>query len=272
MSVDELLDEWALWQRSGDLSERTVKDRVKTVATFARTVPDVLACDWRPLAEYVSRPGLAPASRHTYRAQLRAFYQWLHAMGYREDDPTAKLPRIKRPQNRPKPVTTTELETLLRRCYGRRLRMMIVLAAYQGLRVHEIAKLRGEDVQGDQLRVLGKGGTDLLVPLHPVIADQVRHWPARGWWFPSLDPAQPVTAGSVSRAVSDAFSEAGIPAGTCHRLRHWYATETLKSSGGNIRVVQELLRHRQLATTAIYCEVLASEQRAAVDGLPITGG
>lgn len=271
MSIDELLSEWALWMRAGMASERTIEDRCRTVAVFARTVPDVLACDWQPIAEYVSRPDLSHGSRHTYRAQLRAFYQWLILTGQRVDDPTARLPKMRKPQNRPRPVTTAQLERVLRRCNRRRTRMMILLAAYQGLRVHEIAKLRGEDIRGDQLRVVGKGGSDLLMPLHPLIASEVGHWPKRGWWFPSYTRPGPVASDSVSVTVSDAFTRAGVEGGTAHRLRHWYGTETLRASGGNIRVTQELLRHRQLASTMIYTEVLASEQRAAVDALPITG-
>ena len=64
------------------------------------------------------------------------------------------------------------------------------------------------------------------------------------------------------------FTRAGVP-GSAHSLRHFYGTQTLRSSGGNLRVTQELMRHASPATTAIYTKVDDEQMRAAVDALPI---
>lgn len=67
-------------------------------------------------------------------------------------------------------------------------------------------------------------------------------------------------------AISHAFAQVGVQA-TAHQLRHFYATELL-ASGADIRIVQTLMRHENLSTTAIYTKVSEEQQRAALAGLP----
>lgn len=269
MNSDALLADWALWMRAGHLSERTIADRIITTSAVLATGIDATSCGWHPLAEFLARPDLSHATRHTYRAQLRSFFGWLQAVGLRADDPTAILPRIRTPKHRPRPITTEQLTATLAACARPRTRTMILLAAYQGLRIHEIAKFRGEDIQVDELRVVGKGETDILLPLHELIAAEARTYPREGWWFPSPDdPNRPVTSRNVGKVIATTMRRAGIDGETAHMARHWYGTQVLRSAGGNVRVAQELLRHAMLATTAIYTEVLAAEQRAAIDQLP----
>ncbi|MGI8881058.1 MAG: tyrosine-type recombinase/integrase [Jatrophihabitans sp.] len=153
------------------------------------------------------------------------------------------------------------------RFYGR-TRTMILLGAYQGLRVHEIAKIRGEDFTGDSLRVVGKGKVAADLPVHPVIAAEAARYPAVGWWFPSpYCEGEPVTANSVSGVISAALRRSGVNA-TAHQLRHHFGTEILRASGGNLRVAQELLRHASPATTAVYTMIDDEQRRAAILALP----
>ena len=100
-----------------------------------------------------------------------------------------------------------------------RTRSMCLLAAYQGLRVSEIAKFRGSDIDpvARELRVIGKGGVDAVLPLHPIIeAEAEKYGP--GWWFPQWKPnALGETGGHVlGRSVSTiiATEAAGRPAST----------------------------------------------------------
>jgi site-specific recombinase XerD len=150
---------------------------------------------------------------------------------------------------------------------------MVYLAAFQGLRAHEIAKFKGEDldVTAQQITVLGKGRVERTLPLHPLVAEWAEHFPRRGYWFPSRDdPKGHVRSRSVTSAVAEVLRRAGIPKGAAHRLRHTYATR-LVQNGENLRVVQELLRHASLQTTQIYTGVTFEQQRAAGArlGLPV---
>ena len=147
-------------------------------------------------------------------------------------------------------------------------RTKIILAAYAGMRVHEIAKIRGEDISpvAGTITITGKGGRTDTLPAHQLILQQASHYPRRGLWFPSpKDPAVPVWAKTVSRVISDAFDRADAPA-TAHQLRHYFATSLLRA-GTDSRVVQSLMRHESLATTGRYLAVNTDQQRTALSGL-----
>lgn len=259
-------------------SRRTIDERLRIVRAFAGYLllpldgPGAYAPTWQQIAGFLTDGDRSPGTRKAYLAALRAFSKWLILTDRATVDPTLKLPKVRAPRALPRPVSTDQLSLALAsgRFYSR-TRTMVLLAAYQGLRVHEIAKVRGEDIRGDTLRVVGKGGKDVLLPLHPVIAAEAGLYPRIGWWFSSPnDRTRPVLANSVSTLVSQGLHRAGVPA-TAHQLRHWFGTESLRSSGGNVRVCQELLRHASLATTAVYTQVDDAERRAALVALPAPG-
>ena len=149
-------------------------------------------------------------------------------------------------------------------------RTKILLASYAGLRIHEIAKLRGQDIDtaGGTLTVTGKGGRTDLLPAHPIILTQAANYPRKGHWFPSpTRPGQHVTAKTVGTVIARALRRAGIDA-TAHQLRHFFATSLLEA-GVDSRIVQTLMRHASLATTGRYLGVTLTQQRAALDSLTI---
>lgn len=136
-----------------------------------------------------------------------------------------------------------------------------MLGYLAGLRAHEIAKVHGRDIDEQRLRVLGKGGFDATIPTHPVLWELVQHYPRDEYWFPS--PYGPhIVASTVTTAVRTLFRALGI-AGASHRARHTYGT-TLLRGGANLRVVQELMRHQSLATTALYLGVDEDERQHAI--------
>jgi hypothetical protein len=163
------------------------------------------------------------------------------------------------------------LRDLLEMPMHKRTRVMILLAALAGLRVHEIAKVRGEDVDiaSRSLRVTGKGGRTDAVPLHHLLVAASLTMPRRGWWFPanSRRPGEHLHGKSVSDIIGNAMRRAGIP-GTPHSLRHWYGTN-LVASGADLRTAQTLLRHANLQTTAIYVQVADGKRVEAIDRLTL---
>lgn len=274
VSSAELLDRWVMAMRAAGNAERTYVERRRLLERVARHTgqqPAEFTAD--ALAEYLA--GLhSAATRSTYWGGLRAWFVWLvDVEELRADNPMRKLRRPKVPRRRPRPVTDDQLQRVLAAANRRRTRTWVLLATYQGLRVHEIAKVRGEDVDlvGGTLRVLGKGGTDEELPLHPLVAAEAEHYPRRGWWFPSYEKygrgGEHVLANTVSQIIGNAFRRAGVQC-SAHQLRHWFGTNTLRAAGGNLRVAQELLRHASIATTALYTQVDDSERRAAIMALP----
>jgi integrase/recombinase XerD len=263
------LDEWDLWMRAASMALRTRTERRRIVLQIARmTGEDPTAFTPGALLTFFASVEGA-SSRLTYFRAAQAWHRWLVEMGIRADDPTTKLPRPREPRRRPRPITTVGLERLLVSGIRRRTRAMVLLAAHGGLRVHEIAKVRGEDVDWDArtLRVVGKGGRERWQPLTPVLLEVAAAMPRSGWWFPShKHPDAHVRRESVSSTISRAMDRCGV-VGTAHQARHWLGTTAL-ATGTDVRVVQELLGHERLATTELYVAVADEARHAAVARLP----
>ena len=164
--------------------------------------------------------------------------------------------------------TADELAAFLEHVSGDRLfAAYVLLAAYEGMRVHEIAKVRGEDFAGGEVRITGKGSVSSTVPLHPHVAALVERMPRAGYWFPSDSPEGHVSRVSVSLAIGRAMKRAGVT-GTPHGLRHHFGTQVLRASGGDLRTTQRALRHASPATTAIYTQVADEALFRAIGGIP----
>lgn len=274
-----LLDEWLLWMQAQGLADTTVRARAQIVARVANAAtvsPDRLST--REILTFLARSKISPSTRANYHVALTAWSKWLVDQGHREDNPMVKVPRPRIPRRRARPIETAHLEQLLATRMHRRTRTMILLAAYQGLRVHEIAKMRGEDVDlvGGRLYVVGKGGVDEWLPLHPVIAEEARGYPRRGYWFLAWKDNRraargkgPILARSVSTIIGNVMARAGVP-GSAHNIRHWYGTQLVRS-GADLRTAQTLLRHASLATTQIYVQVGEDRRVEAIGRLPAVG-
>lgn len=255
--------------RAEALAKRTIVERPRIIRRAARTVGvDPLHFTTDQLIGYIS--GLpSAATKQTYFSALRAWHLWLDAHGHRPDDPMIRMRRPRGPRRTPHPVSTGHISVLLASGIRARTRTAVLLCSYQGLRVHEAAKVRGEDVDliSQTLRVVGKGGLDEVIPLHPLVAEEAANYPRRGYWFPSHSrPGRSIRGVSLSSCISKAMHRAGVPA-SAHSLRHWYATELLEA-GADVRTVQTLLRHASLATTALYLRVNPERQKRAVVALP----
>ncbi|HKM63628.1 MAG TPA: tyrosine-type recombinase/integrase [Acidisphaera sp.] len=141
-----------------------------------------------------------------------------------------------------------------------------------GLRIGEATTLEVTAVDRGRrvLRVIGKGNKQRLVPLpQPILDDLGRVWRThhnRRWLFPNRSGDAPLNSRVVSRSFADAAAAAGIPRGvTPHSLRHSYATRLLEN-GVDTRIVQVLLGHARIATTAIYTH-LTTPTLASVQSL-----
>lgn len=149
---------------------------------------------------------------------------------------------------------------------------MVLLAALAGLRVHEIAKVHGHDLDLEQgtLRVIGKGAKDALIPLHEVLIHEALMYPRDDWWFPAYSgPCPHVGRQAVSKTIAAAMHRAGVES-TPHALRHWYGTSLLER-GVDIRIVQELMRHSSLQSTQIYTKVSGTQRQIAIGKLELPG-
>ncbi|MFL6112368.1 MAG: tyrosine-type recombinase/integrase [Catenulispora sp.] len=170
----------------------------------------------------------------------------------------------------PRPITVTELTRLLessnrRSVDGRRDFAILTVLARLGLRAGEVATLRLDDIDWRQGEIMlrGKGRRREPMPMPVDVGQALTDWLCRGRRadagggavFTSLRaPYQPLSVGGVSAVVRRACRRAGITPVGAHRLRHTAATGLLRAGAG-LAEVGQVLRHRRLATTAVYAKV-----------------
>ena len=272
----DTLDAWRLRAVAAGQSDRTIDGRLGTILRLARDGVEPLNASrddligWMAALTTSTGEPVKRSSRATYRAHLRAFYGWLVESGRRDDNPAADLPSPKPGRGLPHPLTPAEVQRVLEACTDGRAKWTaayVTLAAYTGLRAHEIAKIRGEDFHGDELLIVGKGNVTSTVPVTPVVARLAAQMPAKGYWFPTDSATGHVHRCSVSSAVQRAFRRAGVRA-VPHALRHFYCTQVLRATGGDLRTTQRLARHASPATTAIYTQVLDEAAARAAASIP----
>lgn len=265
MHVD---DAWPVWQRARGLSERTIAERV----AFLERLPEFTT---EAVMSVLSNPALRPVTKATYYGHARAYSRWLVLTDQADHDPLAKLPPPRRPRGVPRPIHDGQLVSVLAAANRRRTRTMILLAALAGLRVHEIAKVHGSDIDvwSGCLTVTGKGGKTALIPLHELLIAESRRYPRNDFWFPSYEaqnPALPhIGRQAVGAAIRDAMRRAGIDA-TPHQLRHYFAT-ALFANGADLLTVQKLMRHESVQSTQIYTGVPIERLRLDLNRLSLPG-
>lgn len=274
MEGGDLLELWSQWMRAtSGASDRTVDTRVggiRALCTHAGTT-DPVSLTTRQIVAWLADQNTA-WTRRTYAVTARQWFRWLVEQDLRDDDPTAKLPLPPQPRGLPRPASSESLDVVLE-ASTRRLLAYVELAAFEGLRVHEIAKIRGEDFDpdGGWLYVTGKGGQQWALPVHPRVNMLRAGFPASGWWFPSRRrPEGHVSPNSVTQAVSRAFRRHGYNV-TAHQLRHWFGTHALRISK-DLRVTQELMRHKSSSSTQMYTEVADLAKQETVRRLQSENG
>lgn len=247
------------WMRAGGCSEGTVRLRRHYLARFSSAAPDPIAATTDDLAGVLSCPTWSAETRRSARAAARSFFGWMARDGRRPDDPSLNLPRVRMAPPRPRPASTEALDDALAHA-DHRVRLMLLLAAYAGLRCSEIARLHSDDVYQGEIRVKGKGGRVRYVPLHPRLAECLRVT-SGGWLFPNGQGSH-VSAGHVTRLLSIALG----PGTTAHQLRHLFACRAYASQR-DILAVRELLGHASVATTQRYTRTPDDALRRAVEAI-----
>jgi integrase/recombinase XerD len=229
--------------------------------------------------------GLAASSAARRRAALRQFYRFVLSEGWRKDDPSRRIDAPKAGRPLPKVLSRAEVEALITAASARdgaqglRLACMIELLYASGLRISELLALPLAALLRDPayLIVKGKGGKERLAPLNDAARAAVgAYLPARPSFFakgvkdsPWLFPSRAAGGRLTSRRMAQLLDEAALAAGmdparvSPHVLRHAFATHLLEG-GADLRAVQTLLGHADIATTQIYTHLAEDRLRAVV--------
>lgn len=235
----------------------------------------MLALDERDVARFLRderERGLSDTTRARRLSALRGFFRFAAAEGLVEHDPCARLPAPRPGRRLPRLLSARQVDRLLSRGPGRgplaeRDRALLELLYATGARVSEAADLRLDAFQThlDVVRLTGKRGRQRLVPLGERAREALGAYldttrprlaaRARGAAHLFLSKSgRRLTRGRILALLREACLRAGVPPVSPHVLRHSFATHMLEN-GADLRAVQELLGHADIATTQIYTHV-----------------
>ena len=266
--------------RMRKFGEKTQLDYVRAVRNFAKYLkrsPDTANVeDLRNYQLHLVDHGISPASLNSAISGLKFFYNVTLDRG----DLVAKMQPVHLPRKLPVILSREEVSRLIAAAGNLKHQTALALAYGTGLRVNEVVTLKVGDIDSQRMTLRveqGKGQKDRYAMLSPVLLERLRVWwrVARaqgkmldgGWLFPGLNPIHPLSARQLNRAIHTAADEAGIEKHiSMHSLRHAFATHLLEQKV-DIRLIQVLLGHKKLETTALYAQVATEILREIVSPL-----
>jgi integrase/recombinase XerD len=255
-------------RKLGAHSQRSHISSCRRFAAFLKRSPDTATPDdVRGFQLHLAETGMSICNRN----RIMTGVKFLFRVTLRRLDLTAEIYHLREPQKIPQVMSPDETRRLLAVASNLKVRTLLSLGYGCGLRAGEVVRLKVMHVDSAQkiIRVeQSKGRKDRNVMLSPETLDLLRQWwkarPTRSdtgtpmeerWLFPGNRRGKPMTTRQLSRLFHEAADAAGIKkAVTLHALRHSFATHLLER-GTDIRIIQALLGHDKLDTTARYTRV-----------------
>ena len=270
--MGRLRDEMETRMRLANYRERSIECYLRCVRDLAkhhRRAPDTLSeAEVRAfLLHRREEDRVSVSTQRLYVFALRYLYR--EVLG--RPDFAQALPVPKARQRLPEVPTREEVRQLLAAARSRRDHALLSLAYATGLRVSEMVRLQVQNIDAEAglLRVVdGKGGKDRVVPLSPRLLQTLRaYWaevrPARPWLFVGQDNTRHLSIGAAQGVLRSTAVRAGLTRWiSTHSLRHACATHMLED-GVDVRLVQQVLGHVDLVTTARYLRVCEARLRHA---------
>jgi site-specific recombinase XerD len=259
---------------------------VRAFAAFIGRSPGMATAeDLRRFQLHQTQSGMQPPSINSAVSALR----FLFTVTLDRPDLAQRLTVVRQPRPLPVVLSVEEATLLLQAAPGPKYKAAFATAYGAGLRVSEVVALKVSDVDSERMLLRierGKGRKDRHAMLSPQLLKLLRAWwregrrlgvlLPRGWLFPGRNPIEPLSTRQLSRAVHAAAEAAGIKKRVSpHTLRHSFATHLLEQDT-DIRVIQVLLGHAKLDTTARYTRVANTTIRTVTSPLdrlaPLTEG
>ncbi len=258
----------------------TQRNYVRDVARFAAFLgrpPDTATGeDLRRFQIAQREAGMSVTTMNTVVSALRFFY--IRTLD--RPDLARKLHHVKHPRGLPTVLSREEVARLLQATTSLKHQAMLSVAYGAGLRAAEVTRLRVRDIDSERMLLkveCGKGGRDRNAMLAHDLLLLLREWwkvgkrqgvmHPDGWLFPGQHYLKPVSTRQLHRIVVEAAMAAGITKRVGpHTLRHSFATHLLED-GVDVRIIQALLGHSKLETTALYTRVATKTVKAVVSPL-----
>jgi integrase/recombinase XerD len=266
--------------RMRKLSDKTQSHYLRAVKCFAAYLgrpPDTASAeDLRRYQLHLVDEGISPASLNAAISGLKFFFDITldHA------ELMARMQPVHLPRTLPVILSREEVARLIEAAGNLKHQTALSVAYGAGLRVSEVVALKVGDVDSQRMTLRieqAKGQKDRYALLSPVLLGRLRAWwrvaraqgkmPDGGWLFPGLNPFNPLSTRQMERAIHAAADAAQIDKRvSMHTLRHSFATHLLEAKV-DIRVIQVLLGHKKLETTALYAQVATDILREVVSPL-----
>jgi site-specific recombinase XerD len=267
------------------LSEKTQASYIRAVKRFARFFgrsPDLASPeDLRRFQKHLVDSGVSSGTINATITGLRFFFE------ITLDRPRAlkHMACVPLPEKLPLILSMEDVGRLLTCAPNLKSKAALSVAYGAGLRASEVCHLKIADVDRDRMLLhveQGKGNRDRQAKLSPALLKVLRGWWVEGrrlgkmlpggWLFPGLNPVDPLSTRQLGRLCKLAAADAGLDKRvSLHTLRHSFATHLLEQ-GVDIRVIQVLLGHKKLTTTARYAQVAGktlAEVQSPLDALTL---
>jgi integrase/recombinase XerD len=262
------------------LRSDTQHDYIRLVRSFAaflgRSPDTATAEDIRRFQVHQRESGVQPPTINCSVSALRFFF----TITLDRPDLSRRLVLARYPRKLPAVLSVEEVGRLLEAAPGIKYQAILGTAYGAGLRVSEVATLKVDDIDSKRMLIRveqGKGRKDRNAMLSPQLLTLLRLWweegkrrsvmLRHGWLFPGRSCTDPISTRQINRAIHEAAEAAGIRKRVSpHTLRHSFATHLLEQDV-DIRVIQVLLGHSKLDTTALYARVATKTIRSVTSPL-----
>jgi integrase/recombinase XerD len=250
---------------------------VRKLTKYLGRAPDTATAeDLRNFQLHLVDHGVSPITLNATITGLKFFFEVTVGHG----EVMAKMQTVHVPRTLPVVLSREEVGRLIAAAGNLKHQTALAVAYGAGLRASEVTALKVGDIDSERMTLRverGKGSKDRYAMLSPVLLERLRVWwkVARaqgkmlegGWLFPGLNPINSLSTRQLNRAIHAAAAEAKIDKRvSLHTLRHSFATHLLEQKV-DIRVIQVLLGHKRLDTTALYAQVATDLLREVVSPL-----
>jgi site-specific recombinase XerD len=250
---------------------------VRQLAVFLERSPDTATVeDLRRFQLHLVDHGTSPITLNATITGLKFFFDVTLDRG----ELMAKMQPVRIPRTLPVVLNREEVARLISAAPNLKCQTALSIAYGAGLRASEVSALKVGDIDSQRMTLRieqGKGRKDRYAMLSPVLLERLRAWwrlahaqgkmLPHGWLFPGLNPMDPLSTRQLNRAIHAAAEAAKIDKRvSMHTLRHSFATHLLEQKV-DIRVIQVLLGHKKLETTALYAQVATDLLREVISPL-----
>ena len=276
-----MIDDMTMRKLNPKTQEAYLRSVVKLTRFLGRSPDSASADELRQFQLHLAQNGVSNKTINATITGLRFFFETTL------DDHQAlrKMSTVRDPRKLPVILSPDEVKRLLEATTNLKYKAALATAYGAGLRASEVTHLKVSDIDSQRMVIRveqGKGSKDRHAKLSPALLALLQHWwrvaqaqrrmLKGGWLFPGQNPVNPLTTRQLRRAMEASVKLAGLDKHvSLHSLRHAFATHLLEQ-GVDIRLIQVLLGHKKLETTAMYSHVATRtlrESHSPLDALSL---